>query len=182
MWKGILGITNKLSNNKPSQSIQYLTIAFFSCRETWEKVNLTWHDNGTLSYHQKKTYIFDDVNSAGSEDDVVVVPNIPMLVSQQKFLIIYIEMVCRVSVSSCVSHLFDFIPLTVAQCSHLVCRVAIKFNDGDISWFHSVVSRYLSFLPFKVGYLNYNITEVSLSSSHFLKLFVLSLSTSASVS
>jgi hypothetical protein len=52
-----------------------------SCRETWEKVNLTFHENGTLTYNQRKVYRFDRELSAGSEDDVVVVPNIPMLVS-----------------------------------------------------------------------------------------------------
>ncbi|XP_050425596.1 scavenger receptor class B member 1 [Adelges cooleyi] len=47
--------------------------------ETWEKVNLTFHPNGTLTYNQRKTYVFDPDQSAGSEDDMVVVPNIPML-------------------------------------------------------------------------------------------------------
>ncbi|XP_025422540.1 scavenger receptor class B member 1 isoform X2 [Sipha flava] len=47
--------------------------------ETWEKVNLTFHENGTLTYNQRKVYRFDRELSAGSEDDVVVVPNIPML-------------------------------------------------------------------------------------------------------
>ncbi|XP_050061289.1 lysosome membrane protein 2 isoform X3 [Aphis gossypii] len=47
--------------------------------ETWEKVNLTFHDNGTLTYNQQKVYRFDPEQSVGSEDDVVVVPNIPML-------------------------------------------------------------------------------------------------------
>jgi len=50
-------------------------------RETWEKVNLVFHDNGTLTYNQQKVYRFDPDQSVGSEDDVVVVPNIPMLVS-----------------------------------------------------------------------------------------------------
>jgi len=47
--------------------------------ETWEKVNLTFHDNGTLTYNQQKVYRFDPEQSVGSEDDTVVVPNIPML-------------------------------------------------------------------------------------------------------
>ncbi|XP_077301238.1 scavenger receptor class B member 1-like [Arctopsyche grandis] len=48
-------------------------------RETWEKVNIKFNENGTLSFNQRKTYVFDDASSSGSEDDVVVVPNIPML-------------------------------------------------------------------------------------------------------
>lgn len=59
-------------------------VAFFLCvcfRETWEKVNLQFHENGTLTFNQRKTFKFDAENSAGSEDDMVVIPNIPMLVS-----------------------------------------------------------------------------------------------------
>jgi hypothetical protein len=48
-------------------------------RETWEKVNIVENDNGTLSFNQKKVYIFSEEESEGLEDDVVIVPNIPML-------------------------------------------------------------------------------------------------------
>lgn len=37
------------------------------------------NDNGTLSFNQKKVYQFSEEDSAGLEDDVVIVPNIPML-------------------------------------------------------------------------------------------------------
>ncbi|XP_060534332.1 scavenger receptor class B member 1 isoform X2 [Cylas formicarius] len=47
--------------------------------ETWEKKNIQFHENGTVSFNQEKIYHFDESLSAGSEDDVVVVPNIPML-------------------------------------------------------------------------------------------------------
>ncbi|KAL3270736.1 hypothetical protein HHI36_021261 [Cryptolaemus montrouzieri] len=47
--------------------------------ETWEKKNLKFHENGTVTFNQEKIYMFDESQSAGSEDDVVVVPNIPML-------------------------------------------------------------------------------------------------------
>ncbi|CAH1981588.1 unnamed protein product [Acanthoscelides obtectus] len=47
--------------------------------EKWEKKNIKFHDNGTVSFNQEKIYTFDESQSAGSEDDVVVVPNIPML-------------------------------------------------------------------------------------------------------
>lgn len=55
---------------------------WFRCvfREKWEKKNIEFHDNGTVSFNQEKIYYFDESQSAGSEDDVVVVPNIPMLV------------------------------------------------------------------------------------------------------
>jgi hypothetical protein len=47
--------------------------------EKWEKVNIVDNGNGTLSFNQKKVYKFDEENSVGTEDDVVIVPNIPML-------------------------------------------------------------------------------------------------------
>ncbi|XP_055847666.1 scavenger receptor class B member 1 isoform X1 [Episyrphus balteatus] len=47
--------------------------------QTWEKVNIIQNRNGTLSYNLKKVYIFREDLSVGSEDDVVIVPNIPML-------------------------------------------------------------------------------------------------------
>uniref|UniRef100_A0A0A9YZJ9 Scavenger receptor class B member 1 n=1 Tax=Lygus hesperus TaxID=30085 RepID=A0A0A9YZJ9_LYGHE len=47
--------------------------------EQWEKVNLTFNDNGTVSFQQRKTFVFDPDQSEGDENDMVVVPNIPML-------------------------------------------------------------------------------------------------------
>lgn len=47
--------------------------------ETWEKKNIVFHENNTVSFQQEKIYRFDRSQSVGSEDDVVVVPNIPML-------------------------------------------------------------------------------------------------------
>ncbi|KAJ8683686.1 hypothetical protein QAD02_019478 [Eretmocerus hayati] len=47
--------------------------------EKWEKVNVKFNDNGTVSYNVKKTFTFSEELSVGSEDDLVVVPNIPML-------------------------------------------------------------------------------------------------------
>ncbi|XP_017771039.1 PREDICTED: scavenger receptor class B member 1 isoform X2 [Nicrophorus vespilloides] len=47
--------------------------------EKWEKKNIRFHDNGTLTFNQEKIYVFDESLSAGFEEDVVVVPNIPML-------------------------------------------------------------------------------------------------------
>ncbi|KAG8226373.1 hypothetical protein J437_LFUL007731 [Ladona fulva] len=47
--------------------------------EKWEKVNLQFHDNGTVTFQQKKVFHFDAASSNGTEDDLVIVPNIPML-------------------------------------------------------------------------------------------------------
>uniref|UniRef100_A0A336MNJ0 Scavenger receptor class B member 1 n=2 Tax=Culicoides sonorensis TaxID=179676 RepID=A0A336MNJ0_CULSO len=47
--------------------------------QKWEKVNIVDNKNGTLSFNYKRTYRFDEEKSGGSEDDLVIVPNIPML-------------------------------------------------------------------------------------------------------
>ncbi|XP_028038249.1 scavenger receptor class B member 1 isoform X1 [Bombyx mandarina] len=47
--------------------------------EEWEKINITDNENGTLSFHYKRTYTFQPEMSNGMDDDAVVVPNIPML-------------------------------------------------------------------------------------------------------
>uniref|UniRef100_A0A1B0CTE9 Scavenger receptor class B member 1 n=2 Tax=Lutzomyia longipalpis TaxID=7200 RepID=A0A1B0CTE9_LUTLO len=47
--------------------------------QKWEKVDIVENDNGTLSFNAKRVYIFNEELSGGSEDDVVIVPNIPML-------------------------------------------------------------------------------------------------------
>ncbi|KAH1006183.1 hypothetical protein HUJ05_006944 [Dendroctonus ponderosae] len=59
----------------------HVKVSLAENRETWEKKNVTFHDNDTVTFYQEKIYHFDESQSVGSEDDVVVVPNIPMLVS-----------------------------------------------------------------------------------------------------
>jgi hypothetical protein len=44
-------------------------------------VNLQIHDNDTITFNQRKIFKFAPELSAGDEEDMVVVPNIPMLVS-----------------------------------------------------------------------------------------------------
>ncbi|KDR20477.1 Scavenger receptor class B member 1 [Zootermopsis nevadensis] len=47
--------------------------------EVWEKVNLRINDNNTITFNQRKTFKFVPELSVGDLEDVVVVPNIPML-------------------------------------------------------------------------------------------------------
>lgn len=56
-------------------------------REHWEKVNVTFHDNGTVSYETQKFYYFERAKSVGSEDDIIISLNIPMVsaISQWRF-------------------------------------------------------------------------------------------------
>ncbi|KAF4519649.1 hypothetical protein B566_EDAN004986 [Ephemera danica] len=48
-------------------------------RQEWERMNVTFNENGTVSFQQRKTFFFDPDLSVGDEEDMVVVPNIPML-------------------------------------------------------------------------------------------------------
>ncbi|XP_012263939.2 scavenger receptor class B member 1 [Athalia rosae] len=47
--------------------------------EKWIKVDVEFNDNDTVTYKQRKEFVFSLELSVGSEDDVVVVPNVPML-------------------------------------------------------------------------------------------------------
>lgn len=55
------------------------------------------NDNGTLTYSLKKIYVFREELSVGSDDDVVIVPNIPMLsaTSQSKHAARWVCFYCR---------------------------------------------------------------------------------------
>ncbi|XP_076065666.1 lysosome membrane protein 2-like [Oratosquilla oratoria] len=51
----------------------------YSYREHWQKVNISFHDNGTVSYETQRHYYFDPSTSVGSEDDIVHTLNIPLV-------------------------------------------------------------------------------------------------------
>ncbi|XP_046635934.1 scavenger receptor class B member 1-like isoform X1 [Daphnia pulicaria] len=47
--------------------------------ERWEKVNFTWHPNGTVSYQPTRTFFFNREMSYGDESDLVQTLNIPLV-------------------------------------------------------------------------------------------------------
>ena len=51
-------------------------------REIWEKVNVTWLEDGNkVEFGQKKIYHFKEEGSyPGGEDTKLILPNLPMLV------------------------------------------------------------------------------------------------------
>jgi len=51
----------------------------YTFREVEHKVNLVWHDDGTVSYHRKKFWYFEPSMSVGSLQDTVVTLNLPMV-------------------------------------------------------------------------------------------------------
>ncbi|CAH2295738.1 scavenger receptor class B member 1 isoform X1 [Pelobates cultripes] len=50
-------------------------------REYKQKTNLTFHDNGTVTFIENRTFFFAPDKSVGSEDDYMIVPNIILLAS-----------------------------------------------------------------------------------------------------
>ncbi|XP_034235123.1 lysosome membrane protein 2-like [Thrips palmi] len=51
----------------------------YAYSETLEHVNVHFHSNGTMSYSEKRAFTFLPEWSRGSEDDVIVVPNLPLI-------------------------------------------------------------------------------------------------------
>lgn len=51
------------------------------CRELLEHTNVTFNDNGTLTMIPRHPLVWVPELSAGKEDDVLVLPNIALLVS-----------------------------------------------------------------------------------------------------
>lgn len=50
-------------------------------KEVKEKINITWNQNGTLSYKTKRYYYFDKENSKRQLNDLLTIINIVPLVS-----------------------------------------------------------------------------------------------------
>ena len=54
----------------------------FIRRETWEKVGVSWVEEGKLlEYSLKKTFKFVPEMSVGSENDTLLMVNVPLVVS-----------------------------------------------------------------------------------------------------
>ncbi|XP_003426273.1 scavenger receptor class B member 1 isoform X2 [Nasonia vitripennis] len=75
----IYNVTNadEFLNNGEKPALQELGPYVYL--ETWDKVNVKFNDNGTVTYNVRKQFIFSEELSVGSEEDLVVVPNVPML-------------------------------------------------------------------------------------------------------
>jgi hypothetical protein len=63
------------------QNWRVFSFFFYFGSEKWEKVNFTWHPNGTVSYQPTKTFFFNREMSYGDESDLVQTLNIPLVVS-----------------------------------------------------------------------------------------------------
>lgn len=54
----------------------------YSYRIEWVKDNITFNDNGTVSFLEKMIFHFDEEKSAGTEDDLVTTVNVPFIATQ----------------------------------------------------------------------------------------------------
>ena len=64
----------------------YYLLSHKNYREKWERVNVSWTEDGeAVNFGTKKTYFFRRDLSVGSEDDLMTLPNIPMIVSKKYY-------------------------------------------------------------------------------------------------
>lgn len=56
-------------------------------KERWQKVNVSFHENGTVSYQTQRFYYFEKSLTNGSEDDIIITLNIPLMsaVNQMRY-------------------------------------------------------------------------------------------------
>lgn len=64
----------------------------YTYRAEWIKHNITFHDNGTLSYKETKRFYFDRSRSVGPETDEIMTVNVPFvttahLLKEQNFIV-----------------------------------------------------------------------------------------------
>ncbi|KAF7273084.1 hypothetical protein GWI33_014178 [Rhynchophorus ferrugineus] len=77
--------TNPEDITNPNIKPHFEEVGPYRVKEVKEKTNITWHDNGTISYGFKKLYFYDPKNSIRiMEDDVVTTINtVPLTVAYQ---------------------------------------------------------------------------------------------------
>lgn len=81
--------------------------------ETAEKVNVSYHGNGTITYKELRSYQFLANQSSGMQYDKVVVPNIPMItaISQSADESLFKKMVLNTALSGVDAKAFKVLPV-----------------------------------------------------------------------
>lgn len=64
------------------------------CREDMEKVNVMFHDNGTVTYQHNKILKFVPELSTGDKYEKLTVPNIPLLVGSSLIAWNFVNLFC----------------------------------------------------------------------------------------
>lgn len=96
------------------------------------------NDNGTLTYSLKKIYVFREELSVGSDDDVVIVPNIPMLsaTSQSKHAARWVFILDpNILVDNLGIFLFRFLRLAMASIMDILkIKPFVQVSVGQLLW------------------------------------------------
>ncbi|XP_025267973.1 scavenger receptor class B member 1 [Camponotus floridanus] len=110
----IFNVTNTENFLQFNEKPKLQEIGPFVYREDMEKVNIVFHNNGTVSYQHKK--ILNFVPEMSKDENIkVIVPNIPLLTlsTQSKSLPNFITIGLSIFLSG--MHMKPFIPITVQQ-------------------------------------------------------------------
>lgn len=78
--------TNPEEIHNKSSKPRFEQIGPFAFKNIIERVNVTWNENDTITYMNKKSYYFDEENSGGNLSDVITTINIVSLVRCKYFL------------------------------------------------------------------------------------------------
>lgn len=73
--------TNPEDIKNPLVKPKFEEVGPYRFKEVKEKINITWHENQTVSYKTKHFYYFDAENSVRNLSDVITIVNMVPLVS-----------------------------------------------------------------------------------------------------
>ncbi|KAL7633573.1 UNVERIFIED_CONTAM: hypothetical protein RMT77_016106 [Armadillidium vulgare] len=77
-------VTNVEAFMSKKEKPNLVEVGPYSYREEWHKIDVKFHNNGTVTYQTKKLYFFDPENSVGPESDLITTLNIPVNVAVDK--------------------------------------------------------------------------------------------------
>lgn len=80
--------TNPEGLKKPGYKPHFQEVGPYRFSEVKDKINLTWHENNTISFKYVKRYYFMEDESPGKLDEKVTTINMVPLVSKYFFLLI----------------------------------------------------------------------------------------------
>nr|CAD7405667.1 unnamed protein product [Timema cristinae] len=83
------------------------------CSETVEKVNIVFNDDSTLTFQENRTYQFLPEKSAGSEDDLIITPSIPLISADNELRKYHLNYFARFMVSATLRKIEPFRDLRV---------------------------------------------------------------------
>ena len=107
----LLFLSLSLSLSLPLSKLSVSRLFLYWYRIYVDRDNLTFHDNGTLSYVTRYIYFFEPEQSVGPETDRVITPNLALIVRR---LIIYYD-------------LLQLVLFVLFVCSCVVCSSFISY-------------------------------------------------------